>query len=179
MNPERTDPPYRLLTAAVPKTNNGLALDLGAGLGHAAEWLADVGWRPVRAEIGQALVQHAAHRSPGAWVVADAKALPFADSVFSLVTALNLLHLLRPEGRQRALAEAARVTEVGGRLLFSNPPARCLVETPDGFQPSERQQDRFLPSDIPKDPARLGWRVLSTTRDPSGSGAWCMLLGKL
>jgi len=50
----------------------------------------------------------------GAWLVADAQHLPFADGSFSVVIANHMLYHV-PD-RARALAEARRVLEPGGRF---------------------------------------------------------------
>jgi ubiquinone/menaquinone biosynthesis C-methylase UbiE len=93
-------------------------LDLGCGEGRFARALAADGHRVTGADVSPDLVELAREADAGAtYVVADAEALPFPDSAFDLVVAFNVLgcvaHL------ERAVSEAARVLEPGGRLCLS------------------------------------------------------------
>jgi ubiquinone/menaquinone biosynthesis C-methylase UbiE len=67
---------------------------------------------------------------PAGWrlLEADARALPFADESFDVVTASYLLHLLDRDDRARVIAEARRVLRPGGRLgvVTVAPPAGRL-----------------------------------------------------
>jgi demethylmenaquinone methyltransferase/2-methoxy-6-polyprenyl-1,4-benzoquinol methylase len=55
---------------------------------------------------------------PAGWTLleADARALPFADESFDVVTASYLLHLIDRDDRARVIREARRVLRPGGRL---------------------------------------------------------------
>ena len=53
-----------------------------------------------------------------ALVEADARALPFPDGCFDVITVSYLLHLLGPEDRAVALSEVRRVLHPGGRAVF-------------------------------------------------------------
>jgi len=59
---------------------------------------------------------------PGTGVCASALALPFADGVFDVVSAFDVIEHCEPEAR--AVAELARVLRPGGRLLASVPAYR-------------------------------------------------------
>jgi SAM-dependent methyltransferase len=96
----------------------GRCLDLGCGSGVAVPALAGLGWRMVGVDLsGDQLRVARQHAALGvALVQADAAALPFDDGSFQAVVSL-LTHtdLDDPEG---AFAEAARVLQPGGRLIY-------------------------------------------------------------
>jgi demethylmenaquinone methyltransferase/2-methoxy-6-polyprenyl-1,4-benzoquinol methylase len=103
-----------------------LVLDLGAGTGVSTEELARSGADAVGSDISLGMLR--AGRAVGRTVpllAGDALALPFRDGVFDAVTisfALRNVHDTRA-----ALAEMARVTRPGGRLVvceFSHPTLR-------------------------------------------------------
>jgi len=56
---------------------------------------------------------------PASWrlIVADARALPFPDGSFSVVTVSCVLHLLQPEDRTRVLGAIRRVVRPGVRVV--------------------------------------------------------------
>jgi SAM-dependent methyltransferase len=93
-------------------------LDLGCGEGRFARGLAAEGHRVTGADVSPDLVELARQADPaGRYFVADAEGLPFADGAFDLVVAFNVLSCVG--NLERALAEAARVLEAGGRLCLS------------------------------------------------------------
>jgi SAM-dependent methyltransferase len=97
----------------------GSCLDLGCGSGVAVPALAGLGWRVVGVDLSGDQLRVAREHAGGlsiALVQADAAALPFDDGSFQAVVSL-LTHtdLDDPEG---AFAEAARVLQPGGRLIY-------------------------------------------------------------
>jgi len=73
---------------------------------------------------------------PAGWEVArvDARRLPAGDAAFDVVTAAYLLHVLDPDARAAALAEARRVLRPGGRLVCVTPLLRgALRAAGDGL----------------------------------------------
>jgi demethylmenaquinone methyltransferase/2-methoxy-6-polyprenyl-1,4-benzoquinol methylase len=100
-----------------------LVLDLAAGTGVSTEELARSGASAVGADISQGMLR--AGRASGRTVpllAGDALALPFRDGVFDAVTISFGLRNVHDTGA--ALAELARVTRPGGRLVvceFSAP----------------------------------------------------------
>jgi ubiquinone/menaquinone biosynthesis C-methylase UbiE len=75
---------------------------------------------------------------PAAWrlLPGDATNLPFPDRRFDVVTACYLLHLLDREGRARTIAEIARVTREG---------ARVVTVTVESRRPASRTALTLLP----------------------------------
>jgi SAM-dependent methyltransferase len=103
----------------------GACLDVGCGTGRDLAALAEIvgaGGRVVGVERSQTLSAAARSRSAGGsatveLVVADAQRLPFADAEFDACRAdRTLQHLADPAA---ALAEMARVTRPGGRVVVT------------------------------------------------------------
>jgi SAM-dependent methyltransferase len=93
-------------------------LDLGCGEGRFARALAVGGHRVTGADVSPDLVELARQADPdGTYAVADAEELPFPDAAFDLVVAFNVLSCVG--NLERAVSEAARVLEPGGRLCLS------------------------------------------------------------
>lgn len=131
-------------------------LDIGAGRGELVAAAAQRGARAVGVEYSEAAVELsartlAAHGRPaGASVIlADARALPFADGEFDVVTMLDVIeHLTVPE-QASVLAEVRRVLRPGGRLLVHTAPNRLIYEV------TYRLQRALAP-----------WRLRSWPRQP-------------
>lgn len=96
-------------------------LDVAAGTAVSTAELATTGAYPVAADFSLGMLRAGRHREV-ALVAADALALPFADAAFDAVTISFGLRNTADPGA--ALAELARVTTRGGRLVvceFSTP----------------------------------------------------------
>jgi demethylmenaquinone methyltransferase/2-methoxy-6-polyprenyl-1,4-benzoquinol methylase len=98
-------------------------LDLAAGTGTSSEPFADAGVRTVPCDFSIGMLRVGRRRRPDLpFVAGDATRLPFADGVFDAVTiSFGLRNVVDVDG---ALAELARVTRRGGRLVvceFSHP----------------------------------------------------------
>jgi ubiquinone/menaquinone biosynthesis C-methylase UbiE len=105
---------YRL---AQPKAGE-TALDVGTGTGHFARDLAAQGLRVTGYDSSEAMLQVArAADARVAWERGDAEGLPFPDGFFDLVLSVTALEFLRDP--VQALAEMARVTARGGRLVVA------------------------------------------------------------
>jgi SAM-dependent methyltransferase len=93
-------------------------LEVGAGPGLVTDLLARRARRLVAVELDRELAAALGRRVAGAGVAvvrADATALPFADGVFGVAVAVNVLdHLPEPTV---AIAEAHRVLAAGGTLV--------------------------------------------------------------
>jgi ubiquinone/menaquinone biosynthesis C-methylase UbiE len=103
--------------AFVQPAGDERALDVGTGAGALALALAPFVAEVVGVDLEPELLARARVRAPAnaTFQEADATALPFADGSFDLAgTARTLHHVHRPE---LAVAELARVTRLGGRVL--------------------------------------------------------------
>jgi demethylmenaquinone methyltransferase/2-methoxy-6-polyprenyl-1,4-benzoquinol methylase len=118
------DKGWRRATRAALDLNPGdRVLDLGAGTGESTREFLRAGARAVGADISVGMLSTGKATRPEVTLLAgDALALPFADGCFDAVTisfALRNVH-----DPVAALAEMARVTRPGGRLViceFSRP----------------------------------------------------------
>ena len=103
-------------------------LDVATGTGALLRELAAAATHPVWAvgiDRSRAMLS-VAHRPPSALplVRADARALPFADASFDIVTVCYLLHLLDAGDRVRVLKEVRRVVRPRGRAVVVTVDAR-------------------------------------------------------
>lgn len=119
------DAHWRRVTARAAEPRGARVLDAAAGPGNVARELVTQGAAGVTAlDLSWAMLAvGAARRAAGIqWVNGDAQALPFADGAFDAVTiSFGLRNVPDPA---RALAEFARVTRPGGRLVvceFASP----------------------------------------------------------
>lgn len=96
-----------------PALGPGRVLDLGCGAGHSFDVLAP------RETVGVDVEPAALNGQDRETVVADMRALPFAEASFSSVVAVHSIeHVPDPE---RAVAEAARVLAPHGVAVFVTP----------------------------------------------------------
>lgn len=110
-------------------------LDIAAGTGTSSEPLADNGVDVVPADFSLGMLAVGKHRrSDLMFTAADALRLPFADASFDAVTmSFGLRNVADPSA---ALAEFARVTRPGGRLVvceFSQPTNRAFRTIYSGY----------------------------------------------
>jgi len=112
-------------------------LEIGCGEGNNLRRLSDEA-QCVGIDRFARKLQFARRELPQAhFAAAEATGLPFADSSFPCVVVRDLLHHL-PEP-ERALGEAVRVLQPGGRL--------CVLE-PNGRNPLIRLQTHLVPAEI-------------------------------
>lgn len=108
---------YRLLVELAGPLAGRHVLDVGCGDGAFAARLADAGADVRGIDADPAMIDAARLAVPdGRFVVGDAQRLPYPDGCFDCVTALTLLCLV--EDPAAAVAEMARVTAPGGRILL-------------------------------------------------------------
>lgn len=98
----------------------GTALDVAAGEGRMALWLAEQGWRVTALDFSAAGLARGRDAAPAdaavTWTVADATVADLGDHCFDLVMVLYL-HLPR-EAAADVLHRAARAVAPGGHLLL-------------------------------------------------------------
>jgi ubiquinone/menaquinone biosynthesis C-methylase UbiE len=95
-------------------------LDLACGEGRLSRLLQTRRYQVLGADAAPTMVHLAAtHQGAAPVVLADATQLPFADGTFDLVVAYMCLHDI--DDMPRAVHEAARVLEPGGRLCAAIP----------------------------------------------------------
>jgi SAM-dependent methyltransferase len=103
------------LVAAVVEARPTRVLEVGAGWGELAEWIArETGAEVVVTDLSPHMVELSRARGLAA-SIADVQELPFADGSFDVVVAAWMLYHV-PD-LDRGLAEIARVLRPGGRLL--------------------------------------------------------------
>lgn len=110
----RTDVAERRLLAYLiePFQNARVALEVGCGTGHFADFLARRGLGVTGLERAPAMLAEAARRFPSLRVVlGDAHNLPFRDASTDLVVFVTMLEFV--EDPRRALREAVRVARQG------------------------------------------------------------------
>ena len=132
-----TATPNRFLVAEVDGLAPGRALDLGAGEGRNAVWLAERGWQVTAVDFADVGLDKgrrlaAARGVDVEWVAADLLEYEPPPSRFDLVLVLYL-HLLPPD-RGMVLGRAATALAPGGLLLVVGHDRRNLAEGHGGPQ---------------------------------------------
>jgi SAM-dependent methyltransferase len=125
----------RAVEAAAPRPGD-LALDVGCGTGRALPALAAaVGphGRVIGLDLTPAMLwaaRDAGRHEVADMVIADARRLPLPDAVAGVVFAAGLVHHLPNPGA--GVAELARVTRPGGKLLIFHPSGRAALAARHG-----------------------------------------------
>ncbi len=135
---------WRRVTAAAARPQGAHVLDVAAGPGNVAVELVRQGAEQVTAlDLSFNMLWEGAKRGHVgiAWVNGDALALPFDDATFDAVTiSFGLRNVPDPEA---ALAEFARVTRPGGRVVV------CEFADPT-WRPFREVYRRYLVGALPK-----------------------------
>jgi ubiquinone/menaquinone biosynthesis C-methylase UbiE len=143
--------PVQVADAVAERITNGLPasawiLDAGVGTGRLGRSLGRRHARTVGVDIAPAMLAVLREKGTRPFpVLADLRALPFADGVFDRVLAVHIFHLIADW--QQALSEVWRVIAPGGTLFL-------------GFEDRERTEvrERYLETAIARGalPRRLG-----------------------
>jgi SAM-dependent methyltransferase len=141
----------------------GVAVDVGCGTGRALPALREAtGPEGVVIGLDHTPQMLAAARDRAATcaarlLLADARRLPFADATVDALFAAGLVNHL-PD-LDAGLAELARVTRLGGRLVLFHPSGRAALAARHGrvLRPDEPLAEHVLGAAA----ARTGWRVVS------------------
>lgn len=169
-----TAEPNQFLVAETSSTPPGTALDLGAGEGRNAVWLAQQGWRVTAVDFSEVGLAKAAELAAAAGVgvstvCADVAGYTPDPGVFDLVAILYLhlpAHLRREVHRRAGIGVAP-----GGTLLVVGHDATNLT---DGHGGPQDPDVLFAPADIAEDLADCGLvieradRVHRTATTPDG-----------
>src|SRR5512136_3383143 len=108
-----------LLERGVPSAPGQLILDVGCGTGGNLEFLAHWG-HGVGVDLSPLPLDFARRRELPRLAQASGLALPYADGVFDLVTAFDVLYHRWITDDERALGECFRVLRPGGWLLITD-----------------------------------------------------------
>jgi SAM-dependent methyltransferase len=112
----------RLISALIPRGDEGLAVDLGCGCGYFSRMLSEKNWSVTAIDTDPENVARAREFAKEAKVgdaISGLSRLPAGR--FGLALALEIIeHMPRSSG-ERLLREVFRVLERGGRLLLSTP----------------------------------------------------------
>jgi SAM-dependent methyltransferase len=114
----RLQPLYEHALDRIGLPEGASLLDAGCATGSLVALATGRGLRATGLDVAAGLVAYARRRVAGAeFVVGELEALPFDDAAFDGVTALNALPYAGDP--RRAIAELARVTRPGGRMLVT------------------------------------------------------------
>jgi uncharacterized OsmC-like protein len=116
-----TERPNQLLVEEISGLKPGRALDLGAGEGRNAVWLAAQGWQVTAVDFSRVALERGAAKAQRSgvhveWVRADLTEYRPADAAFDLVVILYL-HL-PPDARRSVLNQGVMALRPRGRLLI-------------------------------------------------------------
>lgn len=143
-----------------------LALDGGAGTGHAAARLALRGARVVACDIGATLLRITRNRCPSCHAVnGDLLRLPFAENAFDIVFSTEAIeHTAQPLA---AASELYRVLKPGGRLVLSTPNLAWLwavrLSNRLGLRPYDGLENFVAPRALRTHFEQAGGRIIKHT----------------
>jgi 2-polyprenyl-3-methyl-5-hydroxy-6-metoxy-1,4-benzoquinol methylase len=136
--------PNSFVVSLVRDLTPGSAIDVGAGEGRNALWLAEQGWQVTAVDFSSVAVERGRARPGGDgvdWQVADITSYAPSDQ-FDLVL-VCYVHLPRPMMRT-LLGHAASWVAPGGRLVAVGHAVRNLTEGVGGPSEADRLQDEEI-----------------------------------
>lgn len=148
---------------------SGRVLELGCGAGRILGYLAAIGNEVHGIDVSARMVEYCRRRYPDAHVhLADLRAMTdTVDGPFDAVLALdNVLDVVEPDQRRRALEDIRTLLRPGGALIFSSHNL-AHVDRAHGTAPADEG-----PLNASRRVARRAARVSSPRRRPA-SCAWC------
>ncbi len=114
----------RMLSSVLAEEKGHRVLDVGAGTGRTALYLASRGAEVVAYDLAAPMLEIARARARErgleenlAFMVGTARRLPFGDGAFDAVICIRVLHLIPREEQPQHLAEMWRVVRPGGKLV--------------------------------------------------------------
>lgn len=157
--------PNATLLAEVAGLRPGTALDVGAGEGADAIWLARQGWTVTGVDFSAVgLERAAAHASEAGvqvtWLCEDVFDWQPARHAFDLVT-VHFLHLAQPERRQVYGKLADAVAPDGTLLVVAHHPSDLQTRVPRPPTP-----ERFFTGDDLAADIGDGWQAVTNTAQP-------------
>jgi SAM-dependent methyltransferase len=154
--------PNRFVAEEFTGAPPGRALDLGAGEGRNAIWLASLGWRVTAVDFSAVAIDRGRRLADtrGAdveWVIADLRDYRPEPGRFDAVLVVYL-HLV-PEAMSTVLGRAAQAVAPGGRLFVI---AHDLTNLRDGVGGPQDPDVLYTPETIVADLA--GWEIRRAER---------------
>jgi SAM-dependent methyltransferase len=107
---------WRALARDLGRVSDARIVDVGCGTGRFTHRLEEAGARVVGVDVDAGMLDGARSRVRGPLLRAQAEQLPFEAGVFDIAVAVTVLEFVHEP--ERALAEMARVTRSGGRLVI-------------------------------------------------------------
>lgn len=111
----------------------GLLLDVGCGTGHWSRFFASMDYAVTGVDISPPMIAAALSQitTGCAYIIGDARRLPFADATFQVSTGMAALEFMPDD--KAALREMARLTKPGGYLMIGTlnrlaPLSRARIE---------------------------------------------------
>lgn len=177
----------------LPKGPDRLALDVGAGSGRDAAWLAQLGFDVVALEPAQSMRSLARKLHPEASIRWRDDRLPALSATHSLGLSFDLIlmsavwHHVAPAERQRAFRKIANLLKPGGLLVMTLrdgpvPPARPMHAVSASEIEALAREHGLAVSRVSREPDRMGradidWTTICLTLPDDGAGALPLLRG--
>lgn len=160
-DPSRTELLDDIMLDLCGKVAGERVLDVGCGEGRFARMIRERGGWPLGIDPILSLVGVASRRDPeGAYVLATGERLPVRSGSFDLV--VSYLTLIDIPDFRAAIAEMARATKPGGRLVVANINPFCTAD-PRGWLHDEEGNKLHFPVDryLEERPNKVAWKGIA------------------